>query len=223
MDTMKILLGATAALLLGALVMSWNNTQTEVKNAPKSEIDQLKAQITELRLEQDRIQQEKQLQQLKASIPTPTTYQPPSEIQSAELKAKLAETERQLAEVQAAREKAERDAKVFDQENAELTRGNLEKGDNELRRARMISQALLVGKVREYVETPEVGGFATIEIVMPEQIQAGTILSIRKNTGILGQLRVTEVNAEGAIATPMPGFGPTKPQPGDELINPPPF
>ena len=61
----------------------------------------------QIRLEQDRIQQEKQLQQLKASIPTPTTYQPPSEIQSAELKAQLAEKERQLAEIQAAKEKAD--------------------------------------------------------------------------------------------------------------------
>ncbi|OYV05352.1 MAG: hypothetical protein CFE26_12025, partial [Verrucomicrobiales bacterium VVV1] len=179
MDTMKILLGATAALLLGALMMSWNNTQNEVKNAPKSEIDQLKAQITELRLEQDRIQQEKQLQQLKALTPTPPPYQPPSEIQSAELKAQLAEKERQLAEVQAAREKAERDAKVSDSENLLLNQRDLEKGDNEIRRARMISQALLVGKIREYVESPEVGGFATIEIIMPEQIQVGTILSIR--------------------------------------------
>jgi len=223
MDTMKLLLGATAALLLGALAMSWNNTQGEVRNAPKSEIDQLKAQITELRLEQDRIQQEKQLQQLKASAPPPSSYQPVPDAQSAELKAQLAEKERQLAEVQAAKEKAERDAKVSDSENLLLNQRDIESSDGELRRARLITQSLLVGKVIEYVESPEVGGFATIEILMPEQIQVGSILAIRKKSGILGQLKVTEVTPQGAIGNPMPGFGPIKPQPGDELINPPPF
>lgn len=222
MDTMKILLGATAALLLGALVMSWNSTQNAVANAPADEVARLKAQITELRIEQDRIQQEKQLQQLKAAAP-PTAYQPVPDAQAAEMKAKLAETERQLQEIQAAKDKAERDAKVSDQENAELSRRDLEKGDNELRRARLISQSLLVGKVTQYVEDPNVGAFVTIQVLMPEQVQVGTILSIRKNSGILGQLKVSDVTPEGAIANPMPGYGPTKPQPGDELINPPPF
>jgi hypothetical protein len=218
MDTMKFLLGATAALLLGALVMSWNNTQTAVATAPKTEIDQLKAELSQLKAEQDRLQ----LQKIKDSAPPPVVYQPAPD-QSAELKAQLAEKERQLAEIQAAKEKAERDAKVSNSENVLLNQRDLEKGDNELRRARLISQALLVGKVREYVESAEVGGFATIEVIMPEQIQVGTVLSIRKKSGILGQLKVTDVTPEGAIANPVPGFGPTKPQPGDELINPPPF
>lgn len=222
MDTMKILLGATAALLFGALVMSWNSTQNAVANTPKSELDLIKAQITEIRIEQDRIQTEKKIQQLQASTPTPI-YQPVANSDSAELKAQLAEKERQLQEIQDARDKAVRDAKTSDQENAEFTKRDLEKGDSELRRARLISQALLVGKITQYVESAEVGGYVTIQILMPEQIQSGTILAIRRNSGILGQLKVTEVSPEGAIANPMPGFGLTKPQPGDELINPPPF
>lgn len=222
MDTMKILLGATAALLLGALVMSWNGTQNAVANAPADEVARLKAQITELRIEQDRIQQERQLQQLRASAPA-VTYQPMPDAQAAELKAQLAEKERQLAEIQEAKDKALRDAKVSDNENVLLSQRELEKGDGELRRARIISQALLVGRVSEYVESAEVGGFVTIEVLMPEQIQVGTVLAIRRKSGILGQLKVTDVNPQGAVANPMAGFGPVKPQPGDELINPPPF
>lgn len=222
MDTMKLLLGATAALLLGALVMSWNNTQNAVANAPKAEIEQLKDELKQIRAEQDRIESEKRYQQARAATPPPPVYQPALD-QSAELKAQLAEKERQLAEVQAAKEKAERDAKVSDSENLLLNQRDLEKGDNELRRARLISQALLVGKVTQYVVSAEVGDYATIQILMPEQIQSGTILAIRKNSGILGQLKVSEVTPEGAIASPMPGFGKYTPQPGDELINPPPF
>jgi len=85
----------------------------------------------------------------------------------------------------------------------------------------MIAEALLVAKVREYVEDPDYGGFATIDVTMPEQVQPGTILAIRRKTGILGQLKVSDVSAEGAIANPLPGFGPIEPQPGDELILPP--
>ena len=59
---------------------------------------------------------------------------------------------------------------------------------------------------------------------MPEQVQVGTVLAIRRNhTGMLGQFKVSEVTAEGAIANPLPGFGPSAPKVGDELILPPPF
>jgi hypothetical protein len=219
MDTMKILLGATAALLFGALVMSWNNTQNDVARPQKSELDQIKAQITEIRIEQDRIQTNKEIIRLQASTPPPIV--PSSE--SNELKAQLAEKERQLQEIQETKDKAVRDAKTSDQENVEFMKRDLEKGDKELRRARIISQALLVGKITQFVESAEVGGFVTIQVLMPEQIQTGTILAIRRNSGILGELKVTDVTPEGAVANPMPGFGSTKPQPGYELINPPPF
>ena len=66
MDTMKILLGATIALLLAALVMSWNGMRDGVKNAPEEEIARMRKQLDELRVETERIQLEKQLQQARA-------------------------------------------------------------------------------------------------------------------------------------------------------------
>ncbi len=95
--------------------------------------------------------------------------------------------------------------------------------DPELRRARMIGEALLIGKVAEYIENPEMGGFVTFSIQMPDQVQVGTILAIRRKTGILGQLKVSDVTPDGGIANPMPGFGAVKPPMGDELILPPPY
>ena len=79
MDTMKLLLGATAALLLGALVMSLKGMNNGVNNAPPDEIARLKDQVAEILKEQtklellqkqdklqlDKLQLDIQLQQLK--------------------------------------------------------------------------------------------------------------------------------------------------------------
>jgi hypothetical protein len=58
---------------------------------------------------------------------------------------------------------------------------------------------------------------------MPEQVQLDSILAIRRKTGILGQIKVTSIEGEEAIATPLPGFGPIQAEAGDELILPPRF
>jgi hypothetical protein len=119
------------------------------------------------------------------------------------------------------KEKAERDAKLADSEELLLDQRKLEGGDNELRRARMISDALLIGKIRDFVPDAQYGDFVTFDVLMPEQVQPGTVIAIRRKTGILGQLKVSEVAPDGAIANPLPGFGPVQPQKGDELILPP--
>ncbi|MCB1133707.1 MAG: hypothetical protein KDN05_21490 [Verrucomicrobiae bacterium] len=215
---MKLLLGATVALLLGALAVSWQGMKQGVADTSPDELERLKKQITELRREQDNLKMQRELQQLQAATPAPAS----PELNAADIAAMKAELEAGKAALQELEaEKAERDAKVEQDEEGLLAQRNLESGDTELRRARMIAEALLVAKVREYVEDPDYGGFATIDVMMPEQVQPGTILAIRRKTGILGQLKVSDVSAEGAIANPLPGFGPIEPQPGDELILPP--
>lgn len=213
MDTMKLLLGATIALLLGALAVSWQGMQNGVKSAPADEITRLKEQVKELRAEQDRLQLEK-LQQLRIDAAPQATSAAEVEL----LKQQLEEQKR----AQAAAD-AERDKKLQQSEEGLMEQRNVEKNDGELRRARLIADALLMGKIQEYVKDPSGGSFVTFQILMPEQVQVGTILAIRRKTGILGQLKVTDVQTEGAIANPLPGFGPVEPAPGDELILPPPF
>lgn len=215
---MKLLLGATVALLLGALAVSWQGMNTGVKNTPPDEIARLKKQVSELRQEHDKLQLEKQIQQLKASAPAmPTPATNAAEIEA--MKAQVEANKAALAKIE--EEKAARDAKIEQDEEGLLGQRDLEKGDAELRRARLIAEALLMGRVKEYVEDAQYGGFITFDIAMPEQVQVGTILAIRRKTGILGQLKVSEVSAEGGIANPLPGFGPVQPQVGDELILPP--
>ncbi len=221
MDTMKLLLGATVALLLGALAVSWQGMNNGVKNAPPDEIARLKKQVEELRQQQDTLDLQRKLQELKAATPpiaTPATNA--AEIEA--VKAQVEENKATLAKIE--EEKAKRDKQLAIDEEGIIGRTKLESSDKELRSARMIADALLIGRVKEYVEDAQFGGFITFEVLMPEQVQVGTILAIRRNnTGILGQFKVSEVTAEGAIANPLVGFGPVVPKVGDELILPPPF
>jgi hypothetical protein len=218
MDTMKLLLGATVALLLGALAVSWQGMNTGVKNTSPDEIRRLQKQVDELRAEQDKLTLERQLQTLKS---TPASISTPAE-NAADIEAMKAQMEAgKIAIQKLEEEKAKRDTKLADSEELLGDQRNLEKTDSELKRARMISQALLIGRVHEFRDDPQYGGFVTFEVIMPEQVQVGTVLAIRRKTGILGQLKVSDISPDGAIASPLPGFGPIKPQAGDELILPP--
>ena len=212
MDTMKLLLGATIALLLGALAVSWQGMRDGVRNAPREELVRLEKQIKELRAEQDKLSLEKQILQLR----TESASSPAPEV--AAMKLQIEQGKRELEELELQKVK---DTKADQAEEGLLAQRNLESTDSELRRARMISEALLIGKIEEYVDNAELGGFATFQVLMPEQVQTGTIVAIRRKTGILGQLKVSDVTAEGAIANPISDFGSVKPVAGDELILPP--
>lgn len=210
MDTMKFLLGATAALLLGAIVVAWQGMERDKTDPAQAE------QMKKLELE---------IERLKAQNANPQT--PPSTEQAANPPSQQATMEalqRQLAEQQAADElrKAQEDAELRQAEDGLMAQMKLEQKDAELRRARLIAQALLVGKVTDYVDDPQYGGFITIEMLKPELIQVGSVLGIRRNnTGILYQFKVSDVSPEGAIANPVTAIGDIKPAKGDELIFPP--
>jgi hypothetical protein len=220
MDTMKLLLGATVAVLLGALCWSFVGMKEGEKNAPADEIARLQKQVNELRIEQERIQLEKNLQQVRSSQPVQAPAAAPSPDLDA-MKAEIAAKDAALKQIEDEKNKAQRDADTYKDEAGFIGQRDLEKSNNELRRARLIKDALLVARVKEFAEDPTVGSFATVEILMPETVQVGTIVAIRRNTGILGQLKISDISPEGAIANPMPGFGQVKPEPGDELILPP--
>ncbi len=219
MDTTKLLLGSTIALLLAAVVWSWNGMQQGVKNTSADEAERLRKQIEALREDINRAALEKQLRQ-ENTTPAPP---PVSNDEREALTKQAKEAQAQLQALQEEKEKAERNAKVSDSENLLLTQRDLEKKNADARITRLINQALLVGKVKDYVEDAQTGSFVTLEIVMPDQVKQNDILAIRRNSGILGQLKVTSVEAGEAVASPLPGFGKVAPVPGDELILPPRF
>lgn len=213
MNTMSILLGATFALLLAAVVLSFQNMNHGIKNAPPEELARLQIQVEKLTIEQERWKLERDMQAFSSEKGMGTMGTDVDKIK-AELAAKEAEIEA-LAEDKL---NAEKKASTFQDEAALIGQRELEKGDNELRRARLISDALLIGRVTEYIDDTQVGGVAAIQVLMPELIKVGDIMAIRRNTGILGKLKITSVSADGAIGSPMPGFGPVVPETGDELI-----
>lgn len=221
---MKLLLGATIALLLGALVMSWNGMKEGVKNTPSEELERLGREIKELKAEQEKLALEKEIRELRANEPAPAPATP-SDAELAAIKAERDRMEASLRELEEEKAKAERDAQTYKEEAGLVGQRELEKGDNELRRARLIRDAMLIGRITEYAEDPNLGSFVTFELLAQDTVavKAGDILAIRRNTGILGQLKVSDVSPEGAIANPLPGFGPIKPERGDELIFPPQF
>ena len=223
MDTIKLFLGTIIALLLAALVMSWHGMQQGVKNTPADEYERLRKQIDALREDQNRLAIEKQLQQGNATLANTAAVPAATSAELAITKQQLKESEAMRLALAEEKTKAERNAKVSDNENILLTQRELEKKNILARETRLISQALLVAKVKEYVEDAQSGNFVTLEVIMPDQVQQNTILAIRRNTGILGQLKITNVEGGGAVASPLPGFGTVAPVPGDELILPPRF
>ncbi|MES2995484.1 MAG: hypothetical protein V4733_01610 [Verrucomicrobiota bacterium] len=212
---MKFLLGATIALLLGAFAVSWQSMKRGVSGAPDDEGKKIRKQIAELKQEEKNLNLQKEFERRQAAAPPVSLAPPESELEA--MKKKIAAQEAEMAALDA--EKKDRDKNVERDEEGLLAQLNLEKGDKELKRARMIANALLVAKVREFVKEQQ---FITFDVLMPEaNIQPGTILGVRRKTGIPGTFKVTEISGEGGIANPMPGFGPFEPQPGDELILPP--
>ena len=216
MDTLKILLGATVALLVGAIAVSYKNAPTAGKAETTGDILDVQRQLMELQIEQDRLETERQrrIMQEAAAVATVEAVAPAAELLAMQEQIELLKLEK---------EKAERDAEVADAEAAFVGGKMLETRDQELRRARMIKDSLVIARIQEWVEDPQFGGFATLQIVMPENVQPGTVLCIRRKTGILGRLRVGEVSIEGAIANPLGTFDEARPQAGDELILEPPF
>lgn len=211
MNTMSILLGATFALLLAAVVLSFQNMNQGVKNAPPEEVARLQRQIDELKLEHERFKLEREKQEF-------LNVQNGGGSNVDRMKADLAAKEAEMAALEQQRLDAEKKAATYKDEAGYVIQRETEKSDNELRRARLIRDALLIGRITEYIDDPQVGGVVVIEIVMPELVKVGDTLSIRRNTGILGKVKITDISAEGAFASPMPGFGPVVPEPGDELI-----
>lgn len=214
MNTMSILLGATFALLLAAVVLSFQNMNHGVKNASPSELARLQGQIDQLKLEQERWKLEREVQAFRDE----QNGMGSSGLNDARIKAELAEKEAEIAALAQQKLDAEKKASTYQQEAGWIGQRELEKSDNELRRARLIRDALLIGRITEYLDDPQVGGVAAIEVLMPDLVKVGDILAIRRNTGILGRLKITEVSSDGAIGSPMPGFGPVVPEAGDELI-----
>ncbi len=216
MDAMKILLGATVALLLGAIFVSWQGSQ----KAKPGELAQLQTQFDELKEELRKSREQNGGQPAPQPQPQPQPQYTPEQIAEAQ---RIIDQQRAAdAAKTSAANQAQMDAQLQRDEQGLIQEKLYESKDGNLKRARWISDALLVGRVLHYEDDPQFGGFITFEVLMPEQVQEGSIIGIRRNkTGILYQFKVQDISPEGAIANPVTVIGDIKPVRGDELIFPP--
>ncbi len=215
MDTLKILLGATMALLLGALVVFTNRMNDGVKKAPEEDLVAMRRQLTEMEEELRRLQIEKERLALReaASQPASTDL-----VTRGEAEEKVEDLEERLKQLESEAAEAQEDAARAEAEAGFLTERYAEDRNKMARRSRLINDAMLIATIQEWVEDPNFGGFATLSVESPDNVQSGTVLAIRRNGGILGKLRVGEVTIEGAVANPVTRFDEVKPEVGDELI-----
>jgi hypothetical protein len=207
MDTIKILLGMTVALLVGALAMSWKNFRQDVRATPKKEMAELQRQIAEIDQQQKQLQEERERlmggQPLtpKASPSQAVPATPVPEVSPQDVPETGAVFGDDLQPQQAIPETPDKPAMASPED-----------------RAKAIAVAPVVAKIKEWVEDPNLGTFVTIQVMDAAAVKAETVLCVRRGTGILGRLKVSEVDGGEALANPSAVFGDVKPKVGDELI-----
>jgi hypothetical protein len=221
MDTIKMLLAATTALLLGALAWNWQQQNNAAKDAPKAELERVKRQLAEIAREEQNLAAEKRLRDLGMTASPDVSKASPSEVEEKEAQLRAIEEQNKRLQEELALKEKEKD--LAEKESLLIVGRDLEKSDKELRRARQITEALLMAKVIEYVADPTTGSFVTMQLLMPENVSVDTILSVRRKDGIAGNVKIREIVGGEAIADVLPGIGPFAPEAGDELILAPAF
>ena len=245
MNMITVLLGATGLLLVVAVALAFG---TMNNHTDKAEVARLKAEIAALQA------QEQQFAALAPGAPLtphPTALAAPADLDSsgspapnpapfvvppnnddvpligdetaiAKLEQEIHDADQKFAELALKTEGVELENKVLKQEQDLISNPTIKADRKNRARASTIKAALLQARVVQWAED----GFAVID-VHRDDLQVGTILAIRRQTGIYGQLVVDKLYPEEgqAIANPVKGTFPTggKPdvQPGDDLIIPP--
>ena len=223
MNMMSVLLGATGLLLVAALILSFGSMNRDVKDEPsQEEISALRSEVEVLRAAEGELR----LLRHQKSSSTAILSNPGA--------AAIVETNRQAAlaaenailkdELVAAKNEAAEQAdqtQLYKDEVEVAMQHQVEVSDKSQRQARIIKEALLIATVTEWSSGD---GFAVLNVNRHESSQEGTVLAIRRNTGIIGQLKISSLYNDGAVADPIPGTflgGSLDIKPGDELIIPP--
>ncbi len=218
MNVTQILLGSTAALLLVAIVLSYTDMQNGVAANGRAQ------SAAELMKENAQLQAE--ILQLKSGnvTPIPPTPAPPkeelatssiSENELAQFREQNDLLKQQLEVEQNKREQAEADASA-------LTERNHGKINQDERRAKLISIASLMAQVTEIAEEGDIT-VIVLDVIIPQAVQLGTELAIRRGNGIAGKLSVTNIADGTVFADPILGSfpgGEVDVKIGDELIIP---
>ncbi|MGB1261130.1 MAG: hypothetical protein ACPG6P_13880 [Akkermansiaceae bacterium] len=213
MNVTQILLGSTAAMLLMALILSFNSMK-------KGEVNDHNVQrYVELEKENARLQGE--LTSIRTGQPAAAPIAPPEAPASAskeEIEA-LKEKNRLLAE-RAEQEKVKRER--AEKETLAMNERYAKKRDKYAQRQRLIAKALTMARVKGLGKSDDGKIEFVILATTHANVRVGSRLAIRRGTGILGMVEITRLDAEACIADPLMNPGGTIDiKVGDELILPP--
>lgn len=215
MNVTHILLGSTAAILVAALILSYNAMRGgEVEEGRRVSAEALIADNARLQAE---------IARLRNTEAEQATTQPANAREgiSAEQVRELQEQNRLLQEqIHAERKKTEQ-AQAEVEVIVEREAG---KQNKEQRRAELIAKATLMAQVSEVAQ--DQGIFVIVlDVKFPQQVKEGRELAIRRGTGIIGRLVVSRIDIDGNFfADPLTGSfpgGAIDVKVGDELIVPP--
>lgn len=214
MNITQILLGSTAALLLAALILSYG-----AMRGGEAE-DGRKHTATELMQENARLQAE--ITRLRSGQPIAGAV-PQVEVPDAMSKEKLSEIEERNKLLQEQFELEKKKREQAEAETLAMTERQSGKLNKEARRAKNISMAMLMAQVKEVAD--EQGIYVIVlDVKMPQSVRMGTELAVRRGTGIIGRLKVSNIADGNVFADPLPGTfpgGSIDVKVGDELIIPP--
>lgn len=214
MNITQILLGATAAMLLAALGLSFMSMRSGERG------DSRKQQAVELL--QENASYEAELKRLKSGQPL-TSPALPVELPATISADKLKEIEIQNTLLREQVLRSEKKVQQAEEETLAMNQRHVQKHDKTARRARLISQAMLMAQVQEVAE--QEGIFVIVlNVKMPNAVRMNTELAIRRGTGIIGRVVVSNIDDGATFADPLPGTfpgGAIDVKVGDELIIPP--
>jgi hypothetical protein len=205
-DTIKILFGLVAALLVGALVHSWKDFKVargkelpEKLSEQRIEIGLINDVRAKMKADRDRI----------TGVTPPKSLDEPPEVSTDASAVDLAA----IDAASSLGDPVDDSAPAPTPEPVPAPK---------MDRAAAIAAAPVVAKIVEWAEDPSFGQFATVDVI-DSKLTPGTVVAIRRNNGILGRLKIVEITAEGTLANPVAAFTEVKPQKGDLLIIEPPL
>ena len=140
--------------------------------------------------------------------------------EKAELLMANAQLEEQNRKLLADKEAAEKKQKQAEAETLAMNERASGQHDKQARRAKMIAQAMLMAQVKEVAKVDGKIQFVVLD-VKQSNVRMGSRLAIRRNTGIVGEVEITRMDAEATVADPLPNaVGKIDIKQGDELIIP---
>ncbi len=208
-DLLKVVFYMAAAALVAVLGVTWKDFKRMRAEEPPEKVFEVNRQIREIRFDQEKIQAARDRITGKAA--------PVAEASVAEDAPPPPTADVDLAAVDAA-------STLSDPTEA----GEAEPGTEAAAlapalapddRAKAIAAAPVAAKIKEWVEDPQFGDLIfTLKGVDAAVVKPGGVLCVRRNSGIIARLKVSEVEAGEASATLAGTLGELKPQVEDELI-----